>query len=148
MPRLFSPTAVGNLVAAQNWIFDSGQVSTDGWTTGMWRAQTPADSQVTIDSINISGINVAVDQLETITTSGVRAVTNNFSIITGSQLTLPIGTRSWSFAVVSGQAWVNGTGGIDAGYGLSSENYSANAINIGATGAGAASAKVLVQWEI
>jgi hypothetical protein len=147
MPRLFSSTAIGNLVTNTNFIFDSGQVSTDGNSTGMWRALTPADMLSTIDSVNISGINVNTDQLEAITTSGVRAVTSTFYVVTGSQMTIPAGTRSWAIGVVSGAAYINGAGPFESMVTFSSASYVAAAITVGGTGTVASPTKIVVQYE-
>lgn len=148
-PRFFHSSAVGNLVAAPSWLFDPAQISTDGNSTGMWRALTPADlySNISVTGTLFSGITVSNVVLESYALSGIRPVTTSFSIITGSQVTIPVNSRSWAFAVISGEAWVNGSGGIPAGIAINSQNYNASAITIGATGAGAASAKVIVQWE-
>lgn len=156
-PRFFSPGAVGNLVGSLNWIFDSGQISSDGNSTGMWRALTPTDLLTSIDSVNISGISVNTDQLETITTSGTQylafvsgrmaALTTNFAIITGSQVTIPAGTRSWSVGVQSGAAYINNVGPYVAQMTLSSEFYTANAINVGGTGVVASPTCIYVIYE-
>lgn len=137
-----------------NQIFDTGWVTytTDGASiigTGAWRPMFPSDLASTVGSIYLSGINVNTDQLETIETSGVRSVTSNFSIITGSQIVIPVGSRSWSVAFISGDAgYINGTGTFQAGLSLSSANYNLNAIVIGGTGSTGAPFKAIVQWEV
>lgn len=127
----------GNLVNGVIYIQDT--------TSGVFR---PANSRDFANTINVtglifSGVTVDTTALNLITTSGVKAVTNSFQTIYNSQLVIPAGTRAWSFAVISGEAYVNGMGGVPAGVSMGSENYSINPIVIGASGA----SKAIAQWE-
>lgn len=102
-PRLFHSTAVGNLTASENWIFDPFQVASDNNATGMWRALTPQDFQVTVDSVNISGINIATDQLEGMVTSGAQYLANISGRLSGTLVFAQTGSNTTAFGTTSVQ---------------------------------------------
>ncbi len=77
---------------------------------------------------------------------------SSFQIITGSQLVVPASVKSWSVAVVSGSAYVNGAGPMPVGVSLNGGSYdgrfiSANPLVVGATGTLASPSNVIVMWE-
>lgn len=86
-PRLFNGQSVGQIGTSFGMLFDPNQASTDGATTGMWRALHPSDFAA---SLNISGgISATVDdiavtggQISLIGTSSV-LVTNSVVPISG-----------------------------------------------------------------
>jgi hypothetical protein len=62
-----------------------------------------------------------------------------FNIITSSQVQIPANAKSWSVAVESGSAFINGSGPINAGTALNGGGYNgafklSAAINVGCTG--------------
>lgn len=73
-------------------------------------------------------------------------------LITGSQTQIPAGAKSWSVSIISGFAFINGTGPIYSYANLNGGGYTANsslttAINIGCTGTASDPSQVLVMWE-
>lgn len=73
---------------------------------------------------------------------------NGIAILTGSQLVLPAGLRSWSFAVQSGSAYVNGSGSFDVGFGLSMGGYDGRWITSSPVVIGCTGGKTYVTWEV
>lgn len=130
--------------------FNNGGVTpaTGGWMPSQLDAS--GNLKVAVVGAVFSGtLQVDTNDLESIATSGIRSVTNNFSIITGSQLVIPVGSRSWSIGVISGEyLYINGTGAFPVGVSFSSTNYNANAIVLGGTGNSTAPFKAVVQWEV
>lgn len=76
----------------------------------------------------------------------------NYTIITGSQFSIPVGARSYSVSVISGSAYLNGTGPIFAYSNINGGGYGGtwilgSAINVGATGTITAPCSVLIAYE-
>lgn len=79
--------------------------------------------------------------------------TPTFAIITGGQTTIPAGAKSASVAVISGSAYVNGTGPLIAGTSLNLGGYDGKMllngpVTVGGTGVVASPANILVSWEL
>jgi hypothetical protein len=75
------------------------------------------------------------------------------SIITGGQMQIPAGAKSASIAIISGAAYINGSGAFPAGLTLSFGGYDgrlslASAINVGATGSAASPSQLIISWEV
>lgn len=88
----------------------------------------------------------------TTTILGSTTYTPSLSVLTGSQIQIPVGVRSASVAVNSGYAVVNGTS-IPQGVTLNFGGYNgcptlSTAINVGSTGSAASPSNVLVMWEV
>lgn len=116
--------------------------------------------------VNIVNPVVAVSGIVQTPDTGVRAVavtntvtinsgsyTPGFAIITGSQTQIPIGAKSASVAIISGSAYINGSGAFPAGLTLGFGGYDgrfplASAINVGATGSIASPSQVIILWEV
>lgn len=74
-------------------------------------------------------------------------VSFNSAILTGSQVTIPPGSRAWQVTVQSGMAVINGSGPLNAPFSYTSSNPAATALTVGATGVVANPSKVVVVWE-
>lgn len=100
------------------------------------------NSTITNSILPVSGISTVV--------GGV--YTPSFSIVTGSQVIIPVGVRSASVSIVSGTAYVNGTGPVVAGVTLKFGGYdgrylSSAGVVVGATGSALFPCQVLILWE-
>lgn len=117
-PRLFNGQTVGQVRTSLLDLFDPAQVSTDGGTTGMWRAATPADFAANVSisgglSVSVGNVAVTGGQLSLIGTSSV-LVTNPLLATSGTTTIVgtPTVTISNPILAVSGNF---GGGGSTAG---------------------------------
>lgn len=147
-----------------NFVYDVNHVRPGSPpSTGGWRALVPSDLA---GDISLSGVSISIGAVavtgtvhvtgnfggggasDIILTSGFKAVSTNFAIITGSQLVIPANSRSWSIGFISGDYGViDGIGTFPAGVSFSSQNYNLNPIVVGGTGNVGAPFKAIVQWE-
>jgi hypothetical protein len=146
------------------YTFDTGVLIGSG-DTGAWRAVTPADLGADIGKINITGVEtliLEVDDLEQLAQSGnqylqsisgdTKQLVNggtfipNFQVITNTQIQIPTGVRSYSIAIESGSAYVNGilmnSQMVINGGGYEGRWFLGQEINVGTSGG-----RVLVNFE-
>lgn len=79
--------------------------------TGIWRAVQQQDLSSTIDTVNIENIEMGVDELETMTASGVRYAAST----SGSAVTLVNNSNQSTPAIVSGTQFLGSISGSLAG---------------------------------
>lgn len=162
----------GNLVSALNQVWDPTGIAYNTIDnsiigTGVWRNMMPSDvaggggGNVTVTNtapIPVSGVVQAAVTINSVAVTGIVTInsgtyTPTISVITGSQTQIPAGARSSSVAVISGYAYVNGSGPILAGTSMSFGGYdghflSSVVLNVGATGNTGAPCNVLVIYEL
>jgi hypothetical protein len=135
----WNKATVFDYVYDPNWVGQEAQ----GPVTGAFRPLQPSDFAATI-----SGLTVGAVAVTGITQLGFGL---NLSIVTGSQMTIPVGAKSYSIVVESGSAYVNGQL-IDQGYGIGGGNNGLATLNaaivVGATGAGSTPSRVMVAYEL
>lgn len=146
-----------------NATFTGNALQTGAWvpsSTGMYGGGGGAGGNVTVINtapIPISGVVNATVTIGNIAVTG-NSVTNsgtyspNFALITGSQFIVPTSAKSWSVAIISGFAYLNGTGAIPAGITIAGGSYAGSQLLsspmvVGATGSAAAPSQVLVVYE-
>lgn len=118
IPRTYSANSAGNIMSSFTQLFDRTGVQYDSVTnvpyqTGIWRALEPSDLAPTISAINISGINIAVDQLEGMVSSGAQYL----AFISGAQAFLS-GQQSHTYTTVSSSSISGSMSAITTGIGL------------------------------
>ncbi len=142
-----------------------------GGITGIWQpVQLGSDgsiivalnSGISVGNISVSGITIddssvvyAVSSgnayLASISGASQGAYSPNWAIITGGQTTIPVNAKSYSIAVESGYAFVNGNL-FNAGSSIDGGAYNGSfrlstAIAVGTTGSAADPSRVIVYYE-
>ncbi len=103
IPRNYSASyGVGSINF--QYVYDSGLKSNgnEQIVSGGWRPTNPND---------LAGLN----------TLKSKSYSTNFLIATSGNYTIPTGCFSWSFAVESGAAYLNGIGPINVGFSMNSD---------------------------
>lgn len=151
-----SPPSPHSIAASYVWSETVVVTGNQGYYTGAWiPALAGPDGSLNVN-IN-SGVNIAFSgsnfSISNVAVTGGNITINSgsyapsFSIITSSQTQIPVGAKSWSISVVSGSAYVNGTGPISAYTNINGGGYDGRftlntAINVGTTGG-----NVLIAYE-
>jgi hypothetical protein len=101
--------------------------------------------------INVSGVVQASVSIGNVAVTGGGTFTPTFAILTGSQQVINAGYKSASVAVISGSAYINGSGPYLDGVALSFGGYggflSATPLVVGCTGSTGAPCSTYVIWE-
>ncbi len=162
----FSPQSTLTKNTSFGFAFDSTAVITgSNNVTGAW---TPLTSTVNGLRVDIGGVNftgnLEVDNTEVVlaiasgnaylaSISGASQGTYspNFAIVTGSQTTIPINTKSYSIAIESGYGFINGNL-FNAGSTLNGGGYNGSwklgsTIVVGTTGSAAVPSRIVIYYE-
>lgn len=133
---------------AFQYLWDDSVVWTDtngNLRTGAQRPVTPGDfANITLSGVTVSGDISVVD-------SGI--FTSTTTILTGSQLVVASGFKSVGVGIISGYAYVNGVGPLNAGLSLTYGNgygggyISAAPLVVGTTGTTGSPSNVVVISE-
>ncbi len=167
--RYFSaPPQTHNVSMGYGW---SPNATGVGGITGIWQPIplgsdgsliVALNSGISIGSISVSGLTIDNTSVVNALTTGNAYLASisgasqgtyspNFAIITGSQTTIPVNTKSYSIAVESGYAFINGNL-FNAGSSIDGGSYNGSfrlstAIAVGATGDVANPSRVIVYYE-
>ncbi len=116
--------------------------------TGAFRAASVSDFAA---NISVSGLNLTVGAVS-ITGSPIVTIATStygpsFNIVTAGQITIPQNSKSYSVSVISGQAYINGTGPFDAGVSLNGGGYDGKVLLASAVVVGGTGGKIIVYYE-
>lgn len=167
-PYITETTNIAKAAPGFLYTFDSGIVTSQGgrYITGAWRAVTPEDLGTSIGTVNVSGIDsliVDLDDVEALAQSGNQFLASisggiqslvsgglyapTFLAITSGQAQIPTGVKSWSVGIESGTAFLNGVA-MNAQMAINGGDYDGRyrlgtAINVGITGG-----RVVLTYEV